>query len=86
MNLNLNYIIIKNIIVHQYKILSYYFYHYWYIIYVIVYIKNAIHDTCHHVFMYDGRDKNINSQTNGQLNIYQIYMEVFCKINSIATR
>ena len=57
---------------HQYKILSYYFYHYWYIIYVIVYIKNAIHDMCHHVFMYDGRDKNTNSQT---------HMEVWCKWN-----
>ena len=22
---------------------------------------------CHHVFMYDGRDKNINSQTNGSI-------------------
>ena len=27
-------------------------------------LKNAIHDMCHHVFMYDGRDKNTNSQTN----------------------
>jgi hypothetical protein len=22
---------------------------------------------CHHVFMYDGRDKNTNSQTNGSI-------------------
>ena len=22
---------------------------------------------CYHVFMYDGRDKNINSQTNGSI-------------------
>ena len=26
--------------------------------------ENTTHDICHHVFKYDGRDKNINSQTN----------------------
>ena len=26
--------------------------------------KNTIHDMYHHIFMYDGRDKNTNSQTN----------------------
>ena len=29
--------------------------------------KNTIHDMCHHVFMYDVRDKNINSQTNNSI-------------------
>ena len=28
---------------------------------------NTIHGMCHHVFMYDGRDKNTNSQTNGSI-------------------
>ena len=43
---------------------------------------------CHHVFMYDGRDnnKNTNSQTMVQLNIYQRHMELRYKIKSIATR
>ena len=26
--------------------------------------KNTIHNMWHHIFIYDGRDKNINSQTN----------------------
>ena len=30
---------------------------------------------CHRVFMYDGRDKNANSQNMVQLNIYQTYIE-----------
>ena len=30
---------------------------------------------CHRVFMYDGRDKNVNSQNMVQLNIYQTYIE-----------
>ena len=63
LNLNLNYIIITNVKVHKYKnfkllfqsLLIYYLY------------KNTIHDMCHHVFMYDGRDKNINSQTNNSI-------------------
>ena len=29
--------------------------------------KNTIHDMCHHVFMYDVRDKNTNSQTNDSI-------------------
>ena len=57
-NLNLNYII--TIIVHQYKILKLLF-----LSLLIYYLyKNIIHDICHHIFMYDGRDKNTNSQTN----------------------
>ena len=39
---------------HQYKILNYY---------IIIY-KNDTRDIYHHIFMYDGRDKNTNSQTN----------------------
>ena len=38
------------------KILNYYFYHY----YIIIYI-NTTHDKCHYIFMYDERDKNTNS-------------------------
>ena len=45
-----------------------------------------MHDIYHHVFMYDGRDKNTNSQQKNQLNIYRIYMEVLCKMKSIVTR
>jgi len=26
-----------------------------------------MHDMCHHIFLYDGKDKNINSQTNGSI-------------------
>ena len=39
---------------------------------------------CHHVFMYDGRDKNINSQTNGSIkyisNIHggEMQNEIYC--------
>ena len=39
---------------------------------------------CHHVFMYDGRDKNTNSQTNSStkhvLNAYGgvIQYEIYC--------
>ena len=29
--------------------------------------KNTTHDMCHHVFMCDRRDKNINSQINGSI-------------------
>ena len=39
--------------------------------------KNTTHDICHHVFMYDGRDKNTNSQTNDSIKYtYQTHMEV----------
>jgi hypothetical protein len=62
LNLNLNYIIIKNTKVHQYRILNYYFYHY---LYYYLYKNTTHHDMCHHVFMYYGRDKNTNLQTNG---------------------
>ena len=45
---------------HQHKILNYYF-----LSLLIYYLyKNTTHDICHHIFMYDGRDKNTNSQTN----------------------
>ena len=49
---------------HQYEILKLLFlsllihYLYYYL------HKNTTHDICHHIFMYDGRDKNTNSQTN----------------------
>ena len=63
LNLNINYIIIGA----QYKILKllflslliYYLYYYLY--------KNTTHNICHHIFMYDGRDKNTSSQTNGPI-------------------
>ena len=36
---------------------------------------------------YDGRYKNTNSQTNSSTKyIYQIYVEVWCKMKSIVTR
>ena len=49
---------------HEYKILKllflslliYYLYYYLY--------KNTTLDICHYIFMYDGRDKNTNSQIN----------------------
>ena len=42
---------------------------------------------CHHVFMYDGRDKTTNSQTNSSTKyIYQIHVEVGCKMKSIVTK
>ena len=45
------------------------------------------HDMHHHVFMYDERYKNTNSQINDSIKyIYQIQIEVGCKIKSIATR
>ena len=75
-NLNLNYIITRYIKVHQYKILKllflslliYYLYYYLY--------KNTTHDICHHIFMYDERDKNTNLQKIIQLDIYRIHMEM----------
>ena len=36
------------------SLLAYYYYLY----------KNTTHDICYYIFMYDGRDKNTNSQTN----------------------
>ena len=55
---------------HQYKILKLLF-----LSLLIYYLyKNITHDICHHIFMYDGRDNNTNSQTNSStehiLNIY----------------
>ena len=42
---------------------------------------------CHHVFMYDGRDKTTNSQTNSSTKyIYRIRVEVRCKMKSIVTK
>ena len=42
---------------------------------------------CHHVFIYDGRDKTTNLQTNSSTKyIYQIHVEVGCKIKSIVTK
>ena len=43
---------------------------------------------CHHVFMYDGRDKTTNSQTNSSTKyIYRrIHVEVGCKMKSIVTK
>ena len=41
---------------------------------------------CHHVFMYDEKDKTTNSQTNSSTKyIYWIYVEVGCKMKSIVT-
>ena len=34
------------------------------ILFMLSFIKNITHDMCHHIFMYDGRNKNTNSQTN----------------------
>ena len=43
--------------------------------------------TCHHVFMYDGRDKTTNSQTNSSTKyIYQIHVEVGYKIKFVVTK
>ena len=51
--------------------------------------------SCHHVFMYDGRDKTTNSQTNSSTKyiylihvkyIYLIHVEVGCKMKSIVTK
>ena len=64
---------------HQYKILKLLF-----LSLVIYYLyKNTTHDICHHIFMYDGSDKNINSQTNSStkhiLNTYGgAQNEIYC--------
>ena len=79
LNLNINYIIIGA----QYKILKLLFlsllicYLYYYL------YKNNTYDICHHIFMYDGRDKNTNSQTNSStkhiLNTYGgAQNEIYC--------
>ena len=39
------------------------------ILLILLLYKNATHDMCHHVLMYDRRDKNINSQINTSINI-----------------
>ena len=45
---------------HQYKILKLLF-----LSLLLYYLyKNSTHDICHHIFMYDGRYKNINLQTD----------------------
>ena len=42
---------------------------------------------CHHVFMYDGRDKTTNSQTNSSTKyIYRIHVEVGVQNESIVTK
>ena len=82
LNLNINYIIIGA----QYKILKLLFlslliYYLYYCLY-----KNTNHDICHHIFMYDGRDKNTNSQTNSLtkyiLNTYGDVMQnkIYCNL------
>ena len=48
---------------HQYKILKLLF-----LLLLIYYLyKNNTHDISRHIFIYDERDKNINSQTNGSI-------------------
>ena len=47
---------------HQYKIIKHIN-----ILFMLLLYKNATHDMYHHIFMYDGRDENINSQTNGSI-------------------
>ena len=43
---------------------------------IIVYIK-ILPTMCHHVFMYDGKDKTTHSQTNSSTKyIYRIHVEV----------
>ena len=37
--------------------------------------KNITDDMCHHVFMYDGRDKISIHKQMIQLNIYQTHMD-----------
>ena len=42
---------------------------------------------CHHVFMYDERDKTTNSQTNSSTKyIYRIHVEVGYKMKFIITK
>ena len=64
---------------HQYKILKLLF-----LSLLIYYLyKNPTHDVCHHIFMYAGREKNTNSQTNSStkyiLNTYGgAQNEIYC--------
>ena len=65
---------------HKYKILKLLF-----LLLLIYYLyKNTNHDICHHIFMYDERDKNINSQINSStkyvLNVYGGVMQnkIYC--------
>ena len=64
---------------HQYKILKLLF-----LSLLIYYLyKNTIHDICHHIFMYEERDKNTNAQINSStkhiLNIYGgAQNEIYC--------
>ena len=44
-----------------------------------------MHDTCHHIFMYDERDKNNNSQTNS-LTKYILNTTEVHKMKSIITK
>ena len=62
---------------HQYKILKLLF-----LLLLIYYLyKNNTHDISHHIFIYDERDKNINSQTNiSTKNILNTYGVVQNKI------
>ena len=48
---------------HQYKILKLLFLS---LLYYYLY-KNTTHDMCHHIFMYNLSDKNINLQTNSSI-------------------
>ena len=41
---------------------------------------------CHHVFIYDERDKNTNLQTNGLVKYISNTLEAWHKIKPIATR
>ena len=48
--------------------------------------KNTTHGMCHHVFMYDGRDKYTNSQTNSSIKYISNEHGVWCKMKSIEIR
>ena len=58
----------------------------WLLIHYLYYYlyKNTTHDICHHIFIYDERDKNTNSQTNSSTkyisNIYEGVMQnkIYC--------
>ena len=41
---------------------------------------------CHHLLIYDGRDKNTNLQINASINIYQTHIDVRYKMKIIANR
>ena len=50
------------------SLLAYYLYYYLY--------KNTTHNMYHHVFMYDERDENNNSQINGLIKYIPTHMKV----------